>query len=128
MNPLMQAIDAWIETARQKLERGALSAEDLDLLQATVRTLAAKTQQRLLYLYPSEPSVEAHLLAWREYPGIMENVTRPEPPYRNVLAALADGWQVVHFPDIAAPIDDRETDMIGFEFILHKLEVVEHGD
>ena len=36
--------------------------------------------------------------------------------------AVLDGWQVVHFPQQLAPFDDREIDVLGYEFVLQKLE------
>ena len=45
--------------------------------------------------------------------------------YRTVHEAIVDGWQVVQFPHLQAPFDDRDLDVVGYEFIVQKLEVVE---
>lgn len=47
-----------------------------------------------------------------------------EWPYRSVHDAIVDGWQVVQFPHLQAPFDDRDLDVVGYEFILQKMEVV----
>ena len=41
-------------------------------------------------------------------------------PYGSVLAALADGWRVVQFPNMALMMDDQNTYGLGCEFILEK--------
>ena len=45
--------------------------------------------------------------------------------YETVHEALVDGWQIVQFPHHQAPYDDGDLDMVGYEFILQKIEVVE---
>ncbi len=41
-------------------------------------------------------------------------------PYQNVLAAIADGWRVISFPNLALMMDDSTTFGLGCEFILEK--------
>ena len=55
------------------------------------------------------------------------SVTQIDPletdmPYASVFDAILDGWRVIHFPQQRAPYDDREIDVIGYEFILEKIE------
>ena len=45
-----------------------------------------------------------------------------DPTYQTVHEAIMDGWEVIHFPDQQAPFDDREIDVLGYEFILQKKE------
>jgi hypothetical protein len=45
-----------------------------------------------------------------------------EIPYHNVLEALADGWLVLQAPDPRLPFDDHELDILGYQFILQKME------
>jgi len=49
----------------------------------------------------------------------------PEWPFETVHDALVDGWQIVQFPVHQAEYDDDEIDVVGYEFILQKMEVVE---
>ncbi len=45
---------------------------------------------------------------------------RTDWPYTTVYDAIIDGWQIIHFPNQLAPFDDREVDIVGYEFICHK--------
>ena len=45
-------------------------------------------------------------------------------PYNTVHDAIVDGWQVIQFPHLQAPFDDQDLDVVGYEFILQKIEVI----
>lgn len=86
-------------------------------------------RQRLLYLHARTPSVFSEILGLtRVEPvaGFKAEISAQveEWPYRTVHDALVDGWQVVQFPQHQAPFDDGELDLVGYEFILQKMEVV----
>ncbi|NKB66924.1 MAG: hypothetical protein GKR89_07685 [Candidatus Latescibacteria bacterium] len=86
-------------------------------------------KQRLLYLHARTPNVFSDLVGYtliEPTPGYRAEITAEEPdwPYKSVHEALIDGWQVVQFPFQMAPFDDREIDILGYEFILQKIEVV----
>lgn len=118
------ALQAWIDAARAKLANGGLHSDDLDAL---ARLARRAPRQRLLYLHASTPSVRSGVLAMTLHepiPGWIAEID-PDPqewPYRTVQDAILDGWQVIHFPDQRAPFEDREIDLMGYEFILQKLE------
>jgi hypothetical protein len=119
---LSSALDAWIEDAAAKLAAGELTPRDLE----AVRGLAGMPpRQRLLYLHTREPSVRAEVIGWAEHPGEDPGGLPAERPYPTVLAALEAGWRAIHFPQQLAPFDDRELDVVGYEFILEKLEKLE---
>ena len=42
--------------------------------------------------------------------------------YDSVHAAIWDGWRVVHFPDQRGNLSDSDVDVLGFQFILEKME------
>lgn len=109
----------WVAQAREKLRAGTLGEADLDALLAA--TAAPLARQRLLYLHAREPSVTSAVVGWA-FPGEDPGGVKPLLPYNTVLEALADGWQAIHFPQQLAPFDDRETDIVGFEFILQRLD------
>lgn len=125
MNCLQIVIESWIETARAKLREGTLSEADLDALQSLLRARPPRLRQRLLYLHARDPSVTEEVIAWAEHPGTDPGAMPVERPYATVLEAMEDGWQIIHFPQQLAPFDDRETDIVGYEFILQKLEVLD---
>ncbi|MCJ8329806.1 MAG: hypothetical protein HRT89_09595 [Lentisphaeria bacterium] len=86
-----------------------------------------QSRQRVLYLHARKPSLRAPVLGAALHEPVADSVTEidPEPvelPYPTVHAAIVDGWRVIHFPDQRAPFDDREIDLIGYEFILEKME------
>ena len=89
-------------------------------------------RQRLLYLHARTPSVFSEILGYtpvEPVKGYRAEITAdvPEWPYHTVHDALVDGWQIVQFPHLQAPIDDRDLDVVGYEFILQKLEEVQDG-
>ena len=85
-------------------------------------------RQRLMYLHASSPSIYSDLVARAIHEPVAGALTQIDPlaeelPYESVHDAIVDGWRVIHFPQQLAPYDDREIDVIGYEFILEKLEV-----
>jgi len=89
-------------------------------------------RQRLLYLHARTPSVFSEVLGYTPVEPVKEYTAEitadvPDWPYNTVHDALVDGWQIVQFPHLQAPIDDRDLDVVGYEFILQKLEEVHDG-
>lgn len=131
--------DQWKETvsilfaqARADLEAGRLSLESLDMLQNWVLDGTRQMRQRLLYLHTAMPSVRSSVIAAALHEPIADAITQidplaPELPYQTVIDAIREGWRIIHFPDQRAPFDDREIDMVGYEFILEKWEVFDAG-
>jgi len=90
----------------------------------------SQPRQRLLYLHARTPSVFSEVLGLtliEPVAGFRVEISAEEPqwPYKTVHEALVEGWQIVQFPYLQAPFDDRELDVIGYEFILQKMEVVQ---
>jgi hypothetical protein len=90
---------------------------------------ATQPRQRLLYLHARTPSVFSEILGYTPIEPLKD--FRPEIiatdldwPYKTVHDAIIDGWQIVQFPYLQAPFDDRDLDVVGYEFILQKMEVV----
>ena len=86
-------------------------------------------RQRLLYLHARSPSPMSDIIGYtpiEPVPGHRPEIVAGELqwPYRTVHDALVDGWQIVHFPQHQAVFDDEEIDMVGYEFILQKMEVI----
>jgi hypothetical protein len=90
---------------------------------------ATQPRQRLLYLHARTPSVFSEILGYTPIEPVkgyrVEIVaTELEWPYNTVHDAIVDGWQIVQFPHLQAPYDDRDLDVVGYEFILQKMEVM----
>ncbi len=90
-------------------------------------------RQRLLYLQARTPSVMSNIIGLtliEPVAGFVPEIraeSAPDWPYETVHDAVVDGWQIVQFPHLQAPFDDRELDVIGYEFILQKMEVIADG-
>ena len=89
----------------------------------------AQLKQRLLYLHSRTPNVFSNIIALNIIEPIKGADTEivaenPDWPYETVHDAIIDGWQIVQFPYLQAPFDDRELDVLGYEFILQKIEPI----
>ncbi len=115
------AIQEWVATSRQKLASGSLTADDLDRL----ADLTRQPRQLVLYLYSRSSNMRSALASWMLYDATKpQEPTLPsqEPPYASVLAAVADGWRIVQFPDIKLyAYQGVDNDYLSFEFILEKM-------
>jgi hypothetical protein len=118
-------VERWAARAREKIRNGGIGEADLDELVAGARA-ERPVRQRLLYLHATTPSIRAPVIGMALHEPVAGSITQVasnvEWPYATVHAAILDGWQVVHFPQQRVPFDDREIDLLGFEFILQKLE------
>lgn len=128
MPTAFEAIEGWIDEAHAKLKDGRLQGSDLDHLHQIVSTNREDTRQRLLYLHAATPSIRSQVIGMALHEPVQGSVTEimteeQEWPYNTVHDAILDGWQVIHFPDQRTEFDDREIDILGYEFILQKLEV-----
>ena len=89
-----------------------------------------RPRQRLLYLHARTPSVYSGVLGMTQIEPVADHSVEISADelqfsYETVHEALVDGWQIVQFPHHQAPYDDGDLDMVGYEFILQKIEVVE---
>lgn len=125
MSSLQQAVTQWLQTVESQAAGASLSA---DLQQ--LRDILGKTapRQRLLYLHTRAPSITAAVIGMAQHEPVRDGCdtlrNRTDWPYGTVHEAIVDGWQVIHFPNLMAPYDDRELSYVGYEFILQKLEEV----
>ena len=128
MPTAFEAIDRWIDEARAKLEDGGIQQEDLDRLHQIINANRVHTRQRLLYLHAATPGIRSQVIGMALHEPIEGSVTEivteeQDWLYNTVHDAILDGWQVIHFPNQRTEFDDREIDILGYEFILQKLEV-----
>lgn len=85
-------------------------------------------RQRLLYLQAESVSARSQVIAMALHEPVPDSVTQIEPtgidfPYASVHEAVIDGWRVVSFPSPKeSAITDDELTILGYEFILEKLE------
>ena len=91
-------------------------------------TTRKQQRQRILYLHARSPNILSDVVGAALHEPLAGAVAEIEPepvelPYESVHAAVVDGWRVVQFPDQRGRFEDREIDIIGYEFILEKIEV-----
>ena len=117
---LLQAVIDWLD----KVEEHA-SAEDIQRLRQIIEK-PHQNRQRLMYMHltslnPTSACISCSIfeLDGQHRPAISANA---EIPSQNVLEALADGWLVLQAPDPRLPFDDHELDILGYQFILQKME------
>jgi hypothetical protein len=127
MSALAAKVEQWVSDVRAKHAKGELAAADLEALLALARR---PTRQRLLYLHALIPSIGAPLAGAALHeprPGGVAQMDpmQQDPTYKSVHEAILDGWQVIHFPQQLAPFDDKEIDILGYEFILQKMETLD---
>ncbi len=126
MNALLDEVKGWIFTAHAKLKSGDLHAADLDDFLQTISRRSHERRQKLLYLHAQSPSIYSSIVSMAQHDAERQTVAELDVdmkwPYDCVHDAIKDGWQVIHFPLQSAPFDDREIDIMGYEFILQKLE------
>ncbi len=126
MPSLQQVVTNWLKEAEGKAAQGGVTQTDLQELQRSIQ--GAQARQRLLYLHTRTPSITAPVIGMAQHEPIAGGTdklhTRDEWPYATVHDAIIDGWQVVAFPNLMAPYDDRELTYVGYEFILQKLEEI----
>lgn len=128
MSSLQQAVSHWLQTVEGKATGTPLPA-DLQQLRNILQNSVQR--QRLLYLHTRAPSITAAVIGMAQHEPVRGGNdtlrTRTDWPYETVHDAIVDGWQVIHFPNLMAPYDDRELSYVGYEFVLQKLEEVVHG-
>ncbi|MCC7261601.1 MAG: hypothetical protein IT369_03670 [Candidatus Latescibacteria bacterium] len=117
-------VEDWAERVRG--QGGRAGEADLEELLAAVR--GGRLRQRLLYLHAGSPSIRSPLVGTALHEPVAGSLTQidplaPELPYTCVHDAILDGWRVIHFPLQTAPFEDREIDIMGYEFVLEKMEV-----
>jgi hypothetical protein len=130
---LRETIAIWVARARANGGVTEADLEELLRLAGEVSPPAGRpvVRQHLLYLHAATPSIRSPVIGMALHEAAPGSVTQLTPdghewPYATVHDAVLDGWQVIHFPDQRAPFDDREIDILGYEFILQKLE--EHDE
>lgn len=120
-------IETWVAEAYRKVDAGTFGHTDIDRLLALHRASHRRIRQRLLYVHAGNPSIYAELIAAAIHEPVSGAITEIDPmvsdmPYKSVHEAVVDGWRIIHFPHQQAFFDDREIDVIGYEFILEKME------
>ena len=111
-----------VEVCVDELRHGALSEESLRRIAELADGLAGGRQD-LLYLQAEQTSMTSSVVGMSMFVDgeFTDGPDDPDDwPYQTVGDALADGWRIVKFPEMAILLDDRRTYGLGCEFILEK--------
>lgn len=84
-------------------------------------------KQRLLYLSALSTDPKSPTISLALHEPVEGTIVEIDPmsdglEYDSVHAAICDGWRVVHFPDQRGNLSDSGVDVLGFQFILEKME------
>lgn len=118
-----------VEVCVGELRRNALSEGSLRRiaeLADRLPNLPAGRQagrQELLYLQAEQTSVTSRVIGMSQFTGGRFSDGPDDAadwPYQTVADAMADGWRIVKFPEMAILLDDRRTYGLGCEFILER--------
>ena len=121
-------IEEWVSLARKKVKNEGISNNDLDQLEQILQIRCNQNRQRLLYLQATTPSIRSNVIGMAQHEPVNGAITQIEPDtdnwkYQTVHDAIVDGWQAIFFPAQRTNFDDHEIDILGYEFILQKMEV-----
>ena len=111
-----------VDVCLDELRRNALREDSLRRIAELADGLPGGRQD-LLYLQAEQTSVTSRVIGMGMF---VDGEFRDGPedaddwPYQTVAEAMADGWRIVKFPEMAILLDDRRTYGLGCEFILEK--------
>jgi hypothetical protein len=104
----------------ERLREGRLAESELrELIAAASR----KPRQDLLFLQAASTSVGSPAVGMQLVVGGRISEPPEDPakwPYQSVLAAMADGWRVIRFPETAVLMDPDQSVGLGCEFVLER--------
>jgi len=84
-------------------------------------------KQRILYLSSESTDPKSPTISQALHEPFKDDIVEIDPTskgldYKTVHEAVVDGWRIVHFPDQRSSIANTEEEIIGFQFILEKME------
>ena len=84
-------------------------------------------KQRILYLSAQSTDPRSPTISQALHEPIKDTIVEIDPTsegldYGSVHEAVIDGWRIVHFPDQRSTLADSDVEVLGFQFILEKLE------
>ena len=111
-----------VDVCLDELRRNALREESLRRIAELADGLPGGRQD-LLYLQAEQTSVTSRVIGMGMFVDgeFSDGPEDPDDwPFQTVAEAMADGWRIIKFPEMAILLDDRRTYGLGCEFILEK--------
>ena len=91
--------------------------------------------QDVLVLFQTTPALDAQVMAWARYDasrgtGIRDLVEEDEPPYRNAMEAMRDGWQVIQMSELKhrSPKEGYELGPLPYQTVLSKFNELQEEE
>lgn len=100
------------------------------MITAAHTPITVQQRQQVLCLWPEAPDLDAQVIAWSLWDGAGEaggRVEDPTPPYATPVAAMRDGWRVMHMalPHRAPAGTELQLDYLPNAVLLERLVEVE---
>ena len=111
-----------VDVCLDELRRNALREDSLRRIAELADGLPGGRQD-LLYLQAEQTSVTSRVIGMGMFVDgeFSDGPEDPDDwPFQTVAEAMADGWRIIKFPEMAILLDDRRTYGLGCEFILEK--------
>ena len=111
-----------VEVCLEELRGKALREESLQRISELAEQLP-DGRQDLLYLQAEQTSVTSRVIGMSRFEDGQFSDGPGDPddwPYQTVSEAMADGWRIIKFPEMALLLDERRTYGLGCEFVLEK--------
>ncbi len=111
-----------VDVCLDELRRNALREDSVRRIAELADGLPGGRQD-LLYLQAEQTSVTSRVIGMGMFVDgeFSDGPEDPDEwPYQTVAEAMADGWRIIKFPEMAILLDDRRTYGLGCEFILEK--------
>ena len=115
-NPIQQQVEICIEA----LKEGSLTEEHLGRIDELADD--SSKRQSILYLQVRRASLTSDVIGMSLFQdGEFHDPPGDEDwPYKSVAEAMADGWRIIKFPEMALLLDEKRTYGFGWDFILEK--------
>ena len=122
MSDTWKACQLQAEHCLEAFRQQRLNEADLSHLSSLLEN-ARPQRQSLLYLQLRNTNPGSQVVGMSQFAEgkMVEPPADPKDwPYQSALAAIAEGWRVVSFPNLALLMDEAIPHTLGCEFILEK--------
>ena len=90
--------------------------------------------QDILVFFQTTPALDASPVAWSYYEAskgpVRDLVEEGEPPYRNAMAAMRDGWQVIQMSELKhrSAEDGYELGPLPYQTVMSKFNELQEEE
>lgn len=90
--------------------------------------------QDILVLFQTTPALDSPPVAWSYYEAskgpVRDLVEEEEPPYKNAMAAMRDGWQVIQMSELKhrSSVDGYELGPLPYQTVLSRFNELQEEE